>query len=40
MSEELMYNMVTLVDNTIVYNWKFAKKVELKCFQQQQKINM
>lgn len=36
-SEDVIYNIVTTVDNAVLYNWNLLR-VELKC-PQQQKIN-
>ena len=39
-----MCNMVTIIDNNILYHWnyivllKFAKRVELQCFHKKKKI--
>lgn len=29
--------MVIVVDNTVLHNWNFAKRLELKCFHQKKK---
>lgn len=34
-----MYNMVTVVDNTVLYNWNLLR-IKIKCSHQKKKINM
>lgn len=39
-SEDLIYNVVTIVDNTILHNWNLMR-VRLKCsHQEKKKMNM
>lgn len=33
----MMYNMMTIVDNTVFLSLKLAKRVELKCLHQKKK---